>query len=287
MRVIGNDHSPWVQAVLLGLHELGVEHTLQLSPPAEVFVRSGVLMPVAQLDQGDWMLDSERILVALGYDEVSDEDRRALQLAFGRGALARADSVRDFFHRFSFVRDDAPRLVGRLWHKFWGAFAMFYFCVLIRFLARKARRPTQDDLATQFVGWQKRLGDAVYFGGDDPDTVDLQLFGIVQMYASIPGPSYAVLCTHPDLERLRGWVSVMQARFASYAHLYTAPDFEPKRPAIVPALLVERSAFWAGLATMTLAFPVTVPLVFYFARRIRVTGMLREAAPQAPSEASA
>ena len=277
VRVYGNDHSPWVQAVLLGLHEKRIDHTFALAPPLSVFVRSGVLMPAARFDDGPCVLDSERILVALGFSEVSEGDRRALQAVFGGGALRRTDHAWTFWHRFSFVGDGDPRLVRRLWHQFWRAFSIFYFFVLIRLAGRQVRRPSRDEIVEQLARWQGRLGaDALFFGGEAPDTVDLQLFGLVQMCASIPGPSFEAIRTDPKLDRLRGWISAMQRRFAAYDHLYTARAFEPVCPEIVPASPAERCAYWAGAASMWLASPVTIPLVLFFVRRVRRTGMLRD-----------
>ena len=62
VRVYGGDHSPWVQALLLGLHERGISHTLLTIPPLSVFLNSGVLMPAASLDGGPWRLGSGAIL---------------------------------------------------------------------------------------------------------------------------------------------------------------------------------------------------------------------------------
>ena len=42
--VYGADHSPWVQAVLLGLREKGIEHKEHLLPPPAVFRKWGILM---------------------------------------------------------------------------------------------------------------------------------------------------------------------------------------------------------------------------------------------------
>ncbi len=269
-----------MQAVLLGLHEKRIDHTLVLAPPLSVFVQSGVLMPVARFDDGPWMLDSERILVALGFSEVAAEDRRALQTVFGQAALRRTDGAWTFWHRFSFVRDGDPHLARRLWHQFWRAFSIFYFFVLIRVAGRRVRRPARDEIVEQLEQlerWHRRLGaDALFFGGEAPDTVDLQLFGLVQMCASIPGPSFEVIRTDAKLDRLRAWIGAMQQHFATYDHLYTARVFEPACREIASASPAERCAYWAGAAFMWLAWPVTIPLVLFFVRRVRRTGMLRD-----------
>ncbi len=268
--VYGNDHSPWVQAVLLGLHENEIAHTLVTIPPLSVCLRSGVLMPAAKIDDGPWLLDSERILVELDFSEVEADARSALLVAFGSGALRRADGPWNFWHRFSYARDDHPKLTRRMWNHFWRSFSIFYFFTLIT-LGRRARpRPTPERLAREFSFFQERLvPGAAFLGGDAPDTVDLQLFGLVQMYASIPGPSLAVLQEDPTLERLREWVETMQGHFSDYAHLYSAKNFEPKLAEMAPAARLERCFYWAGAALMWIAFPVTLPTVFYFSRRVR------------------
>ena len=43
------------------------ERRVQLAPPLSVFLNSGVLMPSAKIDDAPWMLDSETILVSLGF----------------------------------------------------------------------------------------------------------------------------------------------------------------------------------------------------------------------------
>lgn len=275
VRLYGNDHSPWVQAVLLGLHEKRIEHTVDLAPPLPLFVESGVLMPAACIDGGPWTFDSERILGALGFSPVEKDDRRALQTLFGLTALRRTDDLWLFFHRFSFVRADDASLPVRLWDQFWRSFAMFYFFITIRLFGRRFEPPGRDAMVAAFAQWQDRLpsGDA-FIAGDAPDTVDLQLFGLVQMCASVPGEADALLRSEPKLDRLRAWISTMQARFADYDHLYTATAFEPRQPEIRPAPPAERFAYWLGLTTMVLAFPVTIPLVLFYVSHIRRKGLL-------------
>ena len=103
--------------------------------------------------------------------------------------------------------------------------------------------------------------------------MDLQLFGLVQMLASIPGPSLAVLREDPALERLRLWVAAMQRRFSDYPHLYSARDFEPKLPGVEPASVLERLFYWSGAALIWIAFPITLPTALYFAQRVRKKGL--------------
>lgn len=274
--VYGNDHSPWVQAVLLGLHENEIAHTLVTIPPLSVFLRSGVLMPAAKIDDGPWLLDSERILVELDFSEVEADARSALLVAFGSGALRRADGPWNFWHRFSYARDDHPKLTRRMWNHFWRSFSIFYFFTLIRMGRRTRPRPTREPLALGFSFFQERLRPgAEFLGGGAPDTVDLQLFGLVQMCASIPGPSLAVLREDPTLQPLRGWVEAMQRCFSDYTHLYSAREFEPRLPEIARASTLERFFYWSGAALMWIAFPITLPTALYLARRVRKKGLVR------------
>jgi hypothetical protein len=62
-----------------------------------------------------------------------------------------------------------------------------------------------------------------------PITFDLQLFGLVQMCASIPGPSLAVLGEDSSLQRLREWTETMQRRFAEFPHLHSARRVRKRR----------------------------------------------------------
>ena len=45
-KIYGHNHSPWVQAVLLGLHEKKIKYTLYQTPPFEIFKIWGVYMPL-------------------------------------------------------------------------------------------------------------------------------------------------------------------------------------------------------------------------------------------------
>lgn len=276
VRLYGNDHSPWAQGVILGLHERGIDHMLVTVPPFAVLRESGVLMPAASLDGGPWMLDSEAILVAVGFSQVTREERHALEAVFASAALDRTDPAFRFWHRFSWARDERPTLPGRLWNHFWRAFSIFYFFTLISLARQRVPRPTLDARQEQFTALQRRLApDADFFGGDAPDTVDFQLFGLVQMCASLPGPSLEVLQRAPELARLRRWAEAMQRRFAHHDHLYTARSFEPLCPAIARSTALERAAFWLGAVTMWLAWPITLPTTLFFVRQVRKKGLVR------------
>lgn len=267
--VYGNDHSAWTQAVLLGLHEQGIPHTLVTVPPLSVFLFSGVMMPAAKLDDAPWLLDSERILVELGFSELRPDARVAMQKVFLSSGLRRVDHPWDFWRRFSYVKDGHPWPPRRLWNHFWRAFSMFYFSIVIPVGSRMRPRTEPEQLFQEFAFFQERLEPGSEFlGGDEPDTMDFQLFGQVQQSASIPGPSLAVLRDHPGLERLRDWIEAMQRRFSDYSHLYTARDFEPKLPSMDQSSTADRIFYWTGAAVMWISFPLTLPTVAYMAWRV-------------------
>ena len=76
VKVYGADHSPWVQAVLLGLHEKGIKHELILLPPHSVFRKWGILMPAVSIDSKPWQIDSTKILEKFDFDPISDKELR-------------------------------------------------------------------------------------------------------------------------------------------------------------------------------------------------------------------
>jgi glutathione S-transferase len=274
--VYGGDHSPWVQSVLLGLHERGIAHTVVTVPPLCLFLNSGILMPAARIDDGPWLLDSQRILAELGFGEVAVAERRALQVVSGSGAFQRTDSPWDFWYCWSYLRDGHPALGRRLWNHLWRPFSVFYFFTLITIARRTQPEQTSERLSEEFSFWEERLGAGWGFlGGEAPNTADLQLFGLFQMYGSIPGPSLAVLQQDPKLERLRQWIETMQRRFSSYGHLYTGSHFEPPLAEIERSPVYERAFYWLGCALLWLAFPITLLTTMYFARRVRKTGLQR------------
>ena len=65
------DHSPWVQPVLLALHEQNIPHSVATMPPLKLFRQSGILMPAVQFDGGARQMQSQEILCELGYQQIS------------------------------------------------------------------------------------------------------------------------------------------------------------------------------------------------------------------------
>jgi len=268
--VYGNDHSPWVQAVLLGLFERRIPHTLTMTPPWSLFRRSGVMMPAASIDGGPWRLESAEILREVGYESISHEDMRLIRRAW-QGVLHRPDSAAQFWWRFSLCREPHPSLPRRLRNQFLRSFTTLYFYLLIRFMVLTGNRRDPDDFAEQFLVWEQKLAaNAGFFlGGAEPNTLDMLLFGILQCHSSIPVPPIYALQSDPRLARTRAWIAAMQERFAGYEHLYSGVYFEPHAPPPAPASALEQTAFWLGTLFMLVCFPITIPLVAFLAMRVQ------------------
>jgi hypothetical protein len=283
VEVYGQDHSPWVQAVLLGLHEKSIPHTVRTAPPLRLFLRSGVMMPAARIGRDSWRLNSDEILEELGFAAVSPEDMRALNGAW-RGVGHRIDQPTRFWHRFSWVRDSSPTLLARLRNHFFRSFAVLYLFLLIRVFVPRGANADPEDFANPFRVWEEKLeqGGSAFLGGADPGSLDLLLFGIIQCHCSIPVPPIDALVRSPQLPRLRAWIGAMHERFVDYPHLYSGVYLAPHSAPPLPAPLSERGAFWLGAAAMLIAFPVTVPLVFFYALRIRRLGIQGAPAAKRP-----
>ena len=81
MKLYGNDHSPWVQAVMLGLHEEKRSYERSTVPSIEVFRQWGPMMPAAKMGNEPWFLESSAILERLGF-AVSEADMAAVRQAW-------------------------------------------------------------------------------------------------------------------------------------------------------------------------------------------------------------
>jgi len=269
VEVYGVDHSPWVQAVLLGLHEAKVPHRVRSLPPRETFKTSGVMMPAARMDGGSWQLESAAILHALGFSEVSKADMQMVQRTW-QGVMHRADSTPLFWGGFSFLGSDASSAVVRAVDNFLRSFIPLYMYVLIRTVVRTGRMPDPKDFGDQFLPLEERLkSGAPFLSGEKPDTVDFLAFGIIQCHCSIPVPPLFALQVDPRLDRVRSWIGTMHEQFKGYDRLCSGSYFEPhSKPPTRPTRL-ERSTFWLGSLTMIVLFPITVPLIAFLALRVR------------------
>ena len=269
VEVYGADHSPWVQAVLLGLHEAKIPCHVRSLPPLETFKTSGVMMPAARIDDGAWQLESADILQSLGFSAVSSEDMQMVRRTWN-GVMHRADSTPLFWGGFSFLGSSAPTPARRAVDNFFRSFITLYMYLLIRTVVLSGRIPDPRDYADQYLPLEERLkSGAPFLSGEKPDSLDFLAFGIVQCHCSIPVPPLHALQMDPRLERVRTWIGTMQEHFKGYDRLYSGLYFEPhSTPPARPGRL-ERTAFWLGSLSMIAAFPVTVPLVAFLAMRVR------------------
>ena len=273
--VYGADHSPWVQAVLLGLYERGIDTQVVQTPPLSIAFDSGIFMPAVQYDDEQrWRFDSTAILAELGFRAIADPDLEAMRRIFSLSAYARTDSPLAFFASWARLRDDTPNPVVRAWRHFTRTAAPFYFFTLISVVRRRARRPTPERLRDGFAHFEDQLsGGAPFLAGEHPGVADLQLFGVIQMLASIPGEALDVAQTDPALPNLRAWISRLQARWIDYPHLHSGPCFEPKTAKPREGRVVGRALFWAGLATLVLALPISLSATFFYIGRVARKGL--------------
>jgi hypothetical protein len=273
--VYGVDHSPWVQAVLLGLFDRQIPHSVITAPPWSVFRGSGVLMPAASVGGSPWMLQSGTILCELGYQAVSGDDMAALFGAMG-GVVQRVDSGPEFWWAWSRVRDQHPQPSARLAHHFLRPFSVLYFHLLLARFARTSAPTSAEALREQYLIWQRKLAEAPgpFIDGEAPGSRDLMLFGGIQCHASIRVAPIRVLQSDPQLQGMRDWIATMQEHFAGYPHLYSGIYFPPYSDAPAKTSAVERLVFWLGSAITLLGAPITVPLAIYYARRVRRLDMV-------------
>lgn len=273
VEVYGADHSPWVQAVLLGLHEAGIEHALRTVPPREVFLDRGVRMPAASFDGGPWRFESTDILTALGFAGLQDSERH-LVVHTWQGVAHRPDSAALFWGGFSLAGDRHPSTLRRFVRNFLRSFVTFYMYLLIKTLNRLNYMPDAENYGDQYLPIEEWLAksDGPFVAGSRPDTIDFVLFGIVQCHCSVYVAPVSALQADERLGGVRAWIAAMHERFAGYPHLYSGLYFAPHAPPPTWARPLDRIAFWLGGLTMFLLLPITLPLVAFLAIRERRRG---------------
>ncbi|MEM6999743.1 MAG: glutathione S-transferase N-terminal domain-containing protein [Pseudomonadota bacterium] len=269
VEVYGVNHSPWVQAVLLGLHERDIPYALVSVPPGEVLKRWGVFMPAVSIDGGPWEVESAEILVKLGFDPIAVEDLQAVRTAW-RGVQHRTDNPFKFFAGFSRCADQSTSFAKRTGRNFLRSFITFYMFTLINFVKLNRKPQDPQDWREQYLYWEKLCNaqQSEFFDGSSPGSRDLLLFGIVQCHASIPVPPLQPLRDDPRLTGMRQWLGAMQRRFADYPHMYSGSYFTPPVPQPTRPGRFQQGVFFLGLASMFLALPITLPLVFVLMRKV-------------------
>ena len=269
VEVYGGTHSPWVQAVLLGLEERGIGHTLRSTPPWECLKKWGVLMPAVSIDGAPWRIESSEILAELGFDSISQEDLDMVRAAW-QGVLHRPDNPLQFFAEFSKAGDSATHLIRRSARNFLRAFIPVYMFILINVAKRVRGVPDPTNFGDQFMHWEKSLqtsGEA-FLGGDTPSVTDIMLFGVIQCHSSIRVPPLDALLNDSRLPHVRQWILAMQNRLTHHRHMYSASHFVSASKPPMPANTAQRTFFFAGLALSLAMLPITLSLALYLMRRV-------------------
>jgi|TARA_Y100000991_G_scaffold5814_1_gene4621 glutathione S-transferase len=266
----GNNHSPWVQAIMMALHEKQLGYSRTTVPPLEVFSKWGPMMPAISIDGEPWFLESADILYRLGYSQVADEDMLAIRQAW-TGVMHRTDYWPRFWGEFSLASDPNPNFARRFANNFLRAFTILYFFILIRFGVFSRGYGDPDNHADAYIHWEERLADSKcqFLGGDKPDSEDLLLFGIVQCHCSVPVPTVLALQADPRLPLVRDWIGRMQGRFSDYPSLFSGSYFSPHSAAPERASGLEQFAFWLGSIFWISLLPFTGAVIGYFIHRNR------------------
>ena len=267
VRVYGVNHSPWVQAVLLGLHDKEIDYALSSLPPLDTFSKVGVLMPAASFDGGPWQLESADILERLGYRDISNEELAMVQRAW-RGVAHRVDSVTAFWGGFARAGDQSKNPIVRTVRNFIRPFVTMYFFLLINFSRRFIMAPDPENFGDQFLELESKLASAgPFLEGEKPDTLDFLLFGIVQCHASIYVPPITAMQSDDRLPELRAWIGRMQVHFADYPYLYSGVYFAPHSPPPKWSSAFDRLVFFLGTLTVWVLAPLTISLAVLLAIR--------------------
>ena len=262
IKVYGFTHSPWVQAVLLALHDQRIEYDLLLRPPYEVFKKWGVYMPAISIDDGPWEIESTEILVKLGYKPILVEEINAANSAW-QGVLHRTDDPFNFFLSFSRGGQVSKSFISNTTSNFLLSFVAFYMFILINIGKLRLKQKEPNNFGDQFMYWENLIdsSDGPFIDGNKPGSKDMIMFGMVQCHASIPVPALDALLNDKRLQNVRKWISKMQDYFSEYPYLYSAKFFQSDAPEADSANFFQIVVFFLGLLIMVLAFPITIPLV--------------------------
>ena len=95
VEIYGEDHSPWVQSVLLGMHDNNINYNLRAVPTIGLLSKSGMMMPAMRIGRSEWKLDSMEILQTLGYDSVPSLEKKMIFKTWNGCLLYTSPSPRD------------------------------------------------------------------------------------------------------------------------------------------------------------------------------------------------
>ena len=269
IKVYGFTHSPWVQAVLLALHDQRIEYDLLLRPPYEVFKKWGVYMPAISIDDGPWEIESTEILVKLGYKPILVEEINAANSAW-QGVLHRTDNPFNFFLAFSRGGQVSKSFANNVINNFLLSFVAFYMFILINIGKVRLKQKEPKNFGDQFLYWENLIdsSDGPFIDGNKPDSKDMIMFGMVQCHSSIPVPALDALMNDQRLNNLRKWIDNMQDYFREYPYLYSAKFFDSGVSEAGSTNLFQIMVFFFGVLIMFLAFPITIPLVLILMGRV-------------------
>ena len=231
VKVYGFTHSPWVQAVLLALHDQGIEYDLLLRPPLKVFRKWGVYMPAISINDGPWEIESTEILIKLGYEPISIQEITAANSAW-QGVLHRTDNPFNFFLSFSRGGQVSKSFMSNTTSNFLLSFVAFYMFTLINIGKLTLKQKEPNNFGDQFMYWENLIdsSDGPFIDGNKPGSKDMIMFGMVQCHASIPVPALNALLNDKRLQHVRKWISKMQDYFSEYPYLYSAKFFQSGAP---------------------------------------------------------
>ena len=269
IKVYGFTHSPWVQAVLLALHDQRIEYDLLLRPPYEVFKKWGVYMPAISIDDGPWEIESTEILVKLGYKPILVEEINAANSAW-QGVLHRTDNPFNFFLAFSRGGQISKSFVNNVVNNFLLSFVAFYMFILINIGKVRLKQKEPKNFGDQFLYWENLIdsSDGPFIDGNKPGSKDMVMFGMVQCHSSIPVPALDALINDQRLNNIRKWINNMQDYFREYPYLYSAKFFDSGVSEAGSTNLFQIMVFFFGVLIMFLAFPITIPLVLILMGRV-------------------
>ena len=154
--IYGVDHSPWVQAVLIGLTEKRIDWQLTSVPPLQTFFKWGVLMPVASLDAGSWKWESSNLLTDIGFEPVTETDLVALRNAW-RGVTYRSGNPIEFLRSFAKAGDCSESILKRSLNNFLRSFIALYMLTLLTIVRVSKRVSNPSDWSRQFLYWESCL----------------------------------------------------------------------------------------------------------------------------------
>ena len=269
VKVYGFNHSPWVQAVLLALHDQKIEHDVYQIPSLKIFNKWGIYMPVVSIDENPAEIESTKILQKLGYNAIAQNELRAIQGTW-QGVFHRANNPLKFFSAWAHDADAKSNFFKRSINNFLLSFTTFYMFILINLINFRSKNKDPKNFGDQYLFWESELNksESLFLDGDNPGTRDLLLFGIIQCHASLPVPPLEALQNDARLVEVRNWISKMQVRFKDYVYLHSGEHFEPSVTKTNRTSFLQRCVFYFGMATMFIGFPLSLALVFWCMRKV-------------------